>query len=60
MVDIYGKLFDNPSQIFKVLAQTRSIYMTIWPLTYNCDLDLWGTGLNIEGDTSSHNGGHLW
>ena len=29
MVDIYGKLFENPSQINKVMAQTRSIYMTM-------------------------------
>ena len=26
MADIYGKLFENPSQ---VMARTRSIYMTI-------------------------------
>ena len=34
---------------------------SIWPwsLTSKCDLDLWGTGLNIECDTSSHNCGHL-
>ena len=28
-VDIYGKQFENPSQINKVIAGTRSIYMII-------------------------------
>ena len=52
----YLWLFENPSQINKEMVRTKSIYMAM----NNCDIDLWGTGLNIERDTSSHNGGHLW
>ena len=38
-----------------IMARTR--YFGPQTLTSKCDLDLWGTGLNIKCDTSSHNGG---
>ena len=60
MVEIYGKYikFGNPSMHTKVMARTR--YIGPCPLTSKCDLDRLVTVLNIERDTSSYNGGHLW
>ena len=43
----------NPSMHTIDMARTRSIGP--WSLTSKCDLDLWGTGLNIERDISSNN-----
>jgi len=46
MVDIYRKLWLKVIISYnKVMDRKRSIYTTRH-LTYKCDLDLWGTGLN--------------